>query len=172
MVWGRVTLCRATHITWASALGCLTIRSRPNSKANSLTMLKHLFPLFRVQRCSNIGTVSTWMGDRLEWYPYSRKNADCSCWPSVVSHCEEMIYTCTYSVMRILQLIVSGTLANAGRPERVKNKKQKQTTNFELFQMNPISGCPLRLWRNWIGVWTNWRPSKLTDPYQTWQPVK
>jgi hypothetical protein len=27
--------------------------------------------------------------------------------------------------MRILQLIVSGTLANAGRPERVKNKKQK-----------------------------------------------
>jgi hypothetical protein len=30
------------------------------------TMLKHLFPLFRVQKCSNIGTVSTWMGDRLE----------------------------------------------------------------------------------------------------------
>jgi hypothetical protein len=31
----------------------------------------------------------------------------------VVSHREEMIYTCTYSEMRILQLIVSGTLANA-----------------------------------------------------------
>jgi hypothetical protein len=42
----RVTLCRATHITWVSALGCLTIRSRPNSKSNGLTMLKHLFPLF------------------------------------------------------------------------------------------------------------------------------
>jgi hypothetical protein len=37
-------------------------------------------------------------------------------------HREEMIYTCTYSEMRILQLIVFGTLANAGRPERVKNK--------------------------------------------------
>jgi hypothetical protein len=37
------------------------------------------------------------------------------------------IYTCTYSEMRILQLIVSGTLANAGRPERVKNKKQTET---------------------------------------------
>jgi hypothetical protein len=46
MVWGRVTLCRATHITWVSALGCLTIQRRPNSKANCLTMLKHLFPLF------------------------------------------------------------------------------------------------------------------------------
>jgi hypothetical protein len=34
-----------------------------------------------------------------------------------------MIYTCTYSEMRILQLIVSGTLANAGRPERVKNNQ-------------------------------------------------
>jgi hypothetical protein len=44
-------------------------------------------------------------------------------------HREEMIYTCTYSEMRILQLIVSGTLANAGRPERVINNKQtnKQT---------------------------------------------
>jgi hypothetical protein len=47
------------------------------------------------------------------------ENADCSCWPGVVSHREEMIYTCTYSVMRRLQLIVSETLANAGRPERV-----------------------------------------------------
>jgi hypothetical protein len=40
-------------------------------------------------------------------------------------HREEMIYTCTYSEMRILQLIVSGTLANAGRPERVINKQNK-----------------------------------------------
>jgi hypothetical protein len=31
--------------------------------------------------------------------------------------------------MRILQLIVSGTLANAGRPERVKNKT-KQTVHY------------------------------------------
>jgi hypothetical protein len=38
-----------------------------------------------------------------------------------------MIYTCKYSEMRILQLIVSGTLANAGRPERVINKTNKQT---------------------------------------------
>jgi hypothetical protein len=44
MVWGRVTFCRATHITWVSAQGFLTIRSRPNSKANGLAMLKHLFP--------------------------------------------------------------------------------------------------------------------------------
>jgi hypothetical protein len=40
-----------------------------------------------------------------------------------------MIYMCTYSEMRILQLIVSGTLANAGHPERVKNKtKQNKQT--------------------------------------------
>jgi hypothetical protein len=39
---------------------------------------------------------------------------------------------CTYSEMRILQLIVSGTLANAGRPERVKNKNKQQTTNWYL----------------------------------------
>jgi hypothetical protein len=38
-------------------------------------------------------------------------------------HREEMINTCTYSEMRILQLILSGTLANAGRPERVINKQ-------------------------------------------------
>jgi hypothetical protein len=46
--------------------------------------------------------------------------------PGVVSHREEMIYMCTYSEkVRILQLIVSGTLANAGRPERVKNKTKQ-----------------------------------------------
>jgi hypothetical protein len=43
--------------------------------------------------------------------------------PRWCKHREEMIYMCTYSEMRILQLIVSGTLANAGRPERVKNKQ-------------------------------------------------
>jgi hypothetical protein len=32
--------------------------------------------------------------------------------------------------MRILQLIVSGTLANAGRPERVKNKTKTPTILF------------------------------------------
>jgi hypothetical protein len=42
--------------------------------------------------------------------------------PRWCRHREEMIYTCTYSEMRILQFIVSGTLANAGRPERVINK--------------------------------------------------
>jgi hypothetical protein len=30
--------------------------------------------------------------------------------------------------MRILQLIVSGTLANAGRPERVTNKQTNKQT--------------------------------------------
>jgi hypothetical protein len=43
-------------------------------------------PSIWVQKCSNIGTVSTWMGDRLEWYPPSRKNADCSCWAPVLYH--------------------------------------------------------------------------------------
>jgi hypothetical protein len=51
-------------------------------------------------------------------------------------HREEMIYTCTYSKMRILQLIVSETLANAGRPERVINKTKQQifyNINFLIF---------------------------------------
>jgi hypothetical protein len=43
--------------------------------------------------------------------------------PRWCQHREEIIYTCTYSEMRILQLIVSGTLANAGRPERAINKQ-------------------------------------------------
>jgi hypothetical protein len=43
--------------------------------------------------------------------------------PRWCRHCEEMIYTCTYSEMINLQLIASGTLANAGRPERVINDK-------------------------------------------------
>jgi hypothetical protein len=43
--------------------------------------------------------------------------------PRWCRHREEMIYTCTYLEMRILQLIVSRTLANAGRPERVINKQ-------------------------------------------------
>jgi hypothetical protein len=45
--------------------------------------------------------------------------------PRWCRHREEMIYMCTYSEMRILKLIVSGTLANAGRPERVINKHLK-----------------------------------------------
>jgi hypothetical protein len=48
--------------------------------------------------------------------------------PRWCRHREEMIYTCTYSEMRILQLIVSGTLANAGRPERLINKHLVWTT--------------------------------------------
>jgi hypothetical protein len=49
----------------------------------------------------------------------------------VVSHREEMIYMCTCSEkVRILQLIISGTLANAGRPERVKNKNKKPNMVF------------------------------------------
>jgi hypothetical protein len=46
--------------------------------------------------------------------------------PRWCRHREEMIYTCTYSEMRILQLIISGTLANAGRQERVINNKQNK----------------------------------------------
>jgi hypothetical protein len=40
--WSQVD---PNDIIW-SELGCLTIRSRPNSKSNGLTMLKHLFPLY------------------------------------------------------------------------------------------------------------------------------
>jgi hypothetical protein len=52
--------------------------------------------------------------------------------PRWCRHREEMIYMCTYSEMRILQLIVSGTLANAGRPERVINKQ----TSISAFLVN------------------------------------
>jgi hypothetical protein len=55
------------------------------------SMLKHLFPLFWVQKCSNIGTVSTWMGDRLEWYPHSRKMLIAAVAPRWCRHREEMI---------------------------------------------------------------------------------
>jgi hypothetical protein len=54
--------------------------------------------------------------------------------PRWCRHREEMIYTCTYSEMRILQLIVSGTLANAGRPERVKNKNIKKLKSYHFIQ--------------------------------------
>jgi hypothetical protein len=74
------------------------------------------------------------------WPPWVISPFKEKCWlqllaPGVVSHREELIqwrwrrYTCTYSEMRILQLIVSGTLANAGRPERVKNKQTNKQTN-------------------------------------------
>jgi hypothetical protein len=43
--------------------------------------------------------------------------------PRWCRHREEMISMCTYSGMINLQLIVSGTLANAGHPERVTNKQ-------------------------------------------------
>jgi hypothetical protein len=52
---------------------------RPNDVETSV-------PSIWVQKWSNIGTVSTWMGDRLEWYPPPRKNADCSCWLPVLYH--------------------------------------------------------------------------------------
>jgi hypothetical protein len=34
------------HMRLSVALGCLIIQCKPNSKANGLAMLKHLFPLF------------------------------------------------------------------------------------------------------------------------------
>jgi hypothetical protein len=37
--------------------------------------------------------------------------------------------------MRILQLIVSGTLANAGRPERVKNKTKHGAAHQYIFMV-------------------------------------
>jgi hypothetical protein len=46
--------------------------------------------------------------------------------PRWCRHREEMIYTCTYSEMINLQLIVSGTLANAGHLELVTNKQKQQ----------------------------------------------
>jgi hypothetical protein len=68
--------------------------------------------------------------------------------PRWCRHREEMIYTCTYSEMRILQLIVSGTLANAGRPERVINKTkglqfqvQYDTRAFFGFKMSLLGEC-------------------------------
>jgi hypothetical protein len=72
------------------------------------------------------------------WPPWVISPFKEKCWlqllaPGVISHREELIqwrwrrYTCTYSEMRILQLIVYGTLANAGRPKPVKNKKKKKT---------------------------------------------
>jgi hypothetical protein len=55
--------------------------------------------------------------------------------PRWCRHREEIIYMCTYSEMRILQLIVSETLANAGFPERVINKQT--TTLYENEFQNP-----------------------------------
>jgi hypothetical protein len=54
------------------ALGCLTKQCRPNSKGNYL---------------SNIGTVSTWMGDRLTVLCSSYLRGKLiSCWPPVLYH--------------------------------------------------------------------------------------
>jgi hypothetical protein len=38
-----------------SALSCLTLRSRPNSKANGLAMLKYLFPLLEYRSAATSG---------------------------------------------------------------------------------------------------------------------
>jgi hypothetical protein len=89
MVWGRVTLCRATHITWVSALGCLIIHCRPNSKANGLAMLKHLFPLLEYRSEATSGHDSQYLDG---WPPYGlvfilspRKQLN-SCWLPVLYH--------------------------------------------------------------------------------------
>jgi hypothetical protein len=63
-------------------------------------------------------------GTALSDIPSQGKMLIASVGPRWCRHHEEMIYTCTYSERRILPLIVSGTLANAGRPERVKNEKR------------------------------------------------
>jgi hypothetical protein len=57
--------------------------------------------------------------------------------------------------MRILQLIVSGTLANAGRPERVKNKQNK-TINTE--QFSSLKHC---LWTTTLVT-----TGKTVDPFK------
>jgi hypothetical protein len=93
IVLGRVTLCRATHITLVSALGCLIIQCRPNSKANVLVMLNHLFPLFEYRSQAALGqSVLGWV--TAFWvcvHPISKEKLS-SCWlPAVVSHREELI---------------------------------------------------------------------------------
>jgi hypothetical protein len=86
-------------------------------------MLKHLFPLFEYRSEATSGqSVLGWV-TALSDIPLQGKMLIAAVGPRWCRHREEMIYTCTYSEMRILQLIVSGTLANAGRPERVTNKQ-------------------------------------------------
>jgi hypothetical protein len=58
--------------------------------------------------------------------------------PRWCRHREEMIYKCTYSEMINLQLIVSGTLANAGHPERVTNKNKTKSTQLTQYQLAPL----------------------------------
>jgi hypothetical protein len=88
-------------------------------------MFKHLFPLFEYRSeatsgQSVLGWVTTLSDIRIQGKMLIAAVGPCWC-----RHREEMIYTGTYSEMRILQLIVSGTLANAGRPERLINKQSR-----------------------------------------------
>jgi hypothetical protein len=53
MIWGRMTLCQATHITWVSAL------KKPTAWPSDV---ETPVPSIWVQKLSSIGTVSSWMG--------------------------------------------------------------------------------------------------------------
>jgi hypothetical protein len=68
-------------------------------------------PSIWVQKWSNIGTVSTWMGDRLEWYPPPRKK----CWlqllaAGVVSHREELIKIREGTALSVRSLVNPGPM--------------------------------------------------------------
>jgi hypothetical protein len=79
-----------TCVTWVSALGCLIIQCRPNSKANGLAMLKHLFHLFeyRSKAALGVGTVSTRTNG---WPPYGFVVILTPTATGIVSHREELI---------------------------------------------------------------------------------
>jgi hypothetical protein len=71
-----------------SALGCLIIQCRPNSKANGLAMLKHLFPLFEYRSEATSGqSVLGWVCV----HPISKETAEQLLASGVVSHREELI---------------------------------------------------------------------------------
>jgi hypothetical protein len=120
-------------------------------------MLKHLFPLFEYRSGATSGqSVLGWV-TALSDIPIQGKMLIAAVGPRWCRHREEMIYTCTYSEMRILQLIVSGTLANAGRPERVINKT-KHVFSLELRDrgqyglMLPVDQIQPAVEQTWGGI--------------------
>jgi hypothetical protein len=95
MIWGWVTWCRATHITWVSPLGCLIIQCRPNYKANGLAMLNtcSLYLGTEVKQHRNSQYLDGWPLTALEVcvHPISKKTAEQLLASGVVSHREELI---------------------------------------------------------------------------------
>jgi hypothetical protein len=88
MVCGRVTLCRTTrNMSIRTGLPDLTMQTKFQSKRPS--DVETPVPSIWVQKLSSIGTVSTWMGDRLmglsSSYLSPRKKL-ISCWLPVLYH--------------------------------------------------------------------------------------